>query len=107
MAGLRIGATNDFPVAEISTREALAVFPAVINPHHPLPAAAADFKGRTGKIRIYLQFNPTETVLALGDASIVRLHGGRAALTAGVGWLYRADGVRELKEDETIPELAP
>ncbi|MDP2137825.1 MAG: Type 1 glutamine amidotransferase-like domain-containing protein, partial [Candidatus Didemnitutus sp.] len=57
VAGLHIGTTNDFPVAEIPTHAALAVFPAVINPHHPSPVTKAEFEGRAGKIRIYLQFN--------------------------------------------------
>ncbi len=107
VAGLLIGTTNDFPVAEIPTRRALAIFPAVINPHHPPPAAKAEFEGRRGKIRIYLQFNPTETVVALGNASIVRWHGGRAVLATGDGWLYQSEGIRELKLNEPISELAP
>lgn len=106
VAGLIIGTTNDFPVADIPSRDALALLPATINPHHPLPAARADYEARAGKIRIYLRFNPDETVLALANASIVRLHHGRARLVAGTGWIYRAAAVRELKRDEEIPELA-
>lgn len=105
VAGLIIGTTNDFPVADIPSRDALALLPATINPHHPLPAAKADYDGRVGKIKIYLQFNPAETVLALGNASIVRLHAGQAKLIAGSGWIYRAAGARELKLGEEIPEL--
>ncbi len=107
VAGLIIGTTNDFPVADIPSRDALALLPATINPHHPLPATKADYDGRVGKIKIYLQFNPAETVLALANASIVRLHAGQARLVAGTGWIYCAAGARELKIGEEIPEFIP
>ncbi len=105
VAGLRIGTTNDFPVAEIPSRTSLGVFPAVINPHHPAPATKADFDGRVGKIKIYLQFNPTETVVALANASIARLHDGKVTLETGLGWVYRSDGVRPLVPGDEMPEL--
>lgn len=105
VAGLVIGTTNDFPVAEIPTRRALGLLPVSINPHHPTQETKTDFDGRAGKIRIYLQFNPTETVLALGNASIVRLHDGVAKLECGQGWLYQASGSRELSTGEPVPEL--
>lgn len=107
VAGLLIGTTNDFPVADIPTREALGIFPAVINPHHPLPATKADYDARAGKLRAYLKFNPAETVLALANASSARLHGGRVTITGGAAWLYRVGGVRELKPGEEIPGLVP
>jgi dipeptidase E len=106
VAGLLIGTTNDFPVADIPSREALAIFPAVINPHHPLAEAKADFDGRAGKIKIYLKFNPDETVLALGNAALARLHHGQITFVAGAGWVYRIDGVRELRAGDAVPELA-
>ena len=105
VAGQLIGTTNDFPVAEIPSRQSLGIFPAVINPHHPAPATKADFDGRVGKIKIYLQFNPAETVVGLANTSIARLHDGRVTLVAGLGWLYRADGVHPLVIGEPVPEL--
>lgn len=107
IAGLHIGTTNDFPVAEIPSRTSLGIFPAVINPHHPAPEAKADFDGRAGKIKIYLQFNPTESVFALANASIVRLHEGRVTLETGLGWLYRTGSVRALVPGDEVPELSP
>jgi dipeptidase E len=107
VAGLLIGTTNDFPVNDLPSRRALAVFPAVINPHHPTPDTPADHAGRAGKIRGYLRFNPDETVLGLANASIARLHAGQVTLAAGQGWLYRADSARPLGLGEIIPELAP
>lgn len=105
VAGLLIGTTNDFPVAEIPSRTALGVFPAVINPHHPAPAKKAEHDGRAGKIKIYLQFNPAETVVALADASIARWHEGKVTLETGLGWVYRSDGVRALVPGDEMPEL--
>ena len=106
IAGLHIGTTNDFPVTDVPSREALALLPATINPHHPLPEPKADYDARVGKIKGYLRFNPAETVLALGNASIVRLHAGRATLVAGKGWIYRVDAMRELTVGGPVPELA-
>jgi dipeptidase E len=105
VAGLVIGTTNDFPVTDVPSREALGLLPASINPHHPLPAQKANYEARVGKILGYLKFNPTEVVLALANASIVRLHHGRAALVVGSGWLYTSAGQRELKPGEPVPEL--
>jgi dipeptidase E len=107
VAGLRIGTTNDFPVTDIPTRTSLGIFPAVINPHHPLPEAKGEFNGRAGKIKIYLQFNPAETVLALGNASIARLHAGRVTVEAGHCWLYQQGGGRALLPGDGVPELTP
>jgi dipeptidase E len=106
VAGLIIGTTNDFPVADIPSRDALALLPATINPHHPPPEPKPEWDARAGKIRIYLQFNPTETVLGLANASMVRLHRGEAQLVTGRAWIYRAGaGPRELKLGERVPEL--
>ncbi len=105
VAGLLIGTTNDFPTVEIPTREALGIFPAVINPHHPLPAAKADYDARAGKIKGYLRFNPTETVLALANASAARLHDGRVTIVGGTAWVYRGSGTRILPVGEVVPEL--
>lgn len=105
VAGLRIGTTNDFPVADIPSRTSLAIFPAVINPHHPTADTKAEHDARAGKIKIYLQFNPTETVLGLGNASIARLHEGKVTLECGWGCVYRAGSARELKPGDQVPEL--
>jgi dipeptidase E len=106
VAGLLIGTTNDFPTAEIPTREALGVFSAVINPHHPLPEAKADYDARVGKLKGYLKFNPTETVLALANASSARLHDGRVTIANGTAWLYRAGEVKLLPVGAVVPELS-
>jgi dipeptidase E len=106
VAGLLIGTTNDFPVAEIPSRKSLGIFPAVINPHHPTPETKAEFEGRAGKIKIYLEFNPSETVLGLAEKSAARLHDGKVTLEVGSAWLYRAGSTRALHVGEAVPELA-
>ncbi len=106
VAGLIIGTTNDFPVAEIPTRSALGLFPATINPHHPTPETKADYDGRVGKIGIYLQFNPDDTVFGLANASIARLHAGRVKITAGTAWLHRRGLVKMYRTGDDVPELA-
>lgn len=102
VAGLVIGTTNDFPVAEIPSRTALGLVPVTVNPHHPLPSAAGDFGVRAGKIRSYLRFNPQDTVLGLGNTSMAAWRDGKLTLLAGFGWLYRAGGDRELKVGEPL-----
>ena len=106
VAGLFIGTTNDFPVAEIPTRTALGLLPVVINPHHP-EADHADFKGRKGKIEIYLRFNPTDTGLALGNASLVRLHDGEGRVRAGSAWVYRSGQSRAVAVGDRVQEIEP
>lgn len=105
VAGLLIGTTGDFAVTDVPTRRALGVFPAVLNSHHPFPETKADFDERARKIKGYLKFNPDEIVLGLANATILRLHGGQVVLATGHVWLYRADGVRELKTGDAVPEL--
>jgi dipeptidase E len=106
VAGLLLGTTGDFSVTDIPTRAALGIFPAVINPHHPLPETKSEFDERARKIRNYLKFNPDEIVLGLANASIVRLHDGRAVVATGTAWLYRTDGVRELKKGDVVEQFA-
>lgn len=105
VAGVRIGTTNDFPVADVATRDALGLLPVCLNPHHPAPAEATEFRARAAKIRTYLQFNPGERVLALGNAALVRRHAGTATLVAGAAWLYEAGRDRALVTGEPVPEL--
>jgi dipeptidase E len=105
--GLVIGGTNDFPVTDVPTRESIAAFPAVINPHHPL-ATAADFGGREWKIRNYLRWNPAEVILGLGDAATAVLRDGQVTLELGPAWLYvPGKETRWLETGDRIPELDP
>lgn len=105
VAGPMIGTTNDFPTADVPSLKALGVFPAVINPHHPLPEAKAECDTRTWKIKTYLRFNSDETVLGLSNASLARLHGGHLTLPAGRGWIYRGTEVRAVFPGDGLDEL--
>lgn len=102
VAGMVIGTTNDFPVAEIPSRAALGLVPVSVNPHHPLASATAEFRVRAGKIRTYLRFNPGETVLGIADTSMVRWLDGKLTLLAGAGWLYRKNAENELRPGEAV-----
>ncbi len=105
VAGLVIGTTNDFPTAEVPTREALAIFPAVINPHHPLPVTKSEYDGRVGKILTYRKFNPGESVIGLANAAMIRLHAGKITVPNGAVWLYAANGQQALKPGDDVTEL--
>lgn len=103
VAGINIGCTNDFPVVDVPTRNALGLLPVVINPHHPR-ATDADFAGRANKIRTYLRLNPAETVLGIGNGAVARLHGGQVTIEHGPAFHYHGATMRELKEGP-VPEL--
>lgn len=100
-----IGTTNDFPVNDIPTRDALSLFPALINPHHPTPDDEARYASREWKIRNYRRWNPGETVLGLGDRAIAVLRDGKVTLPLGPAWLYTTDVFRMLESGDAIPEL--
>jgi dipeptidase E len=103
VAGINIGCTNDFPVVDVPTRNALGVFPTVINPHHPR-ATDADYAGRANKIRGYCLLNPAETVLGIGNGAVARLHAGQVTIEHGPAFYYHGTERRELKEGP-VPEL--
>ncbi|MDG2168713.1 MAG: Type 1 glutamine amidotransferase-like domain-containing protein [Opitutales bacterium] len=102
-----IGTTNDFPVNDIATRDALSLFPALINPHHPKPEDEQGFASREWKIHNYRRWNPNEIVLALGDRSIAVLKDGKVTLPLGPAWLYNSEEARYLVSGDAIPELDP
>ena len=87
LAGPLIGCTNDFPVVDLASRAALGVFPAVINPHHPL-ATEAEYAARAAKIERYRRINPADTVLALTNGSVAVLQHNQIRLASGHGFIY-------------------
>lgn len=102
-----IGTTNDFPVNDIATRDALSLFPALINPHHPQAEDEQRFASREWKIHNYRRWHPNEIVLALGDRSIAVLKNGKVTLRLGPAWLYNSEEARYLVSGDAIPELDP
>jgi dipeptidase E len=97
IAGPNIGCTNDFPVVDVPTRQALGVFPAVVNPHHP-KTTDAEYAGRVNKIRIFCRLNPAETVVGIGNGAVVRLHAGQITVEHGPVFYYHGGESRVLKE---------
>ena len=87
LAGPVIGCTNDFPVVDLSSRTALGVFPAVMNPHHP-PVHDPEYAARAAKIQRYRRINAADTVLGLTNASVAILQRRQVRLTSGAGFLY-------------------
>jgi dipeptidase E len=107
IAGTVIGTTNDFPVTEVPSRDALAVLPVVINPHHPRADQEPDFGSRAWKIRNYLRFNPTERVLGIGERAMVRLHDGRMTVAFGPVWDYRPGVTTAFETGQELEFEAP
>ena len=103
VAGINIGCTNDFPVVDVPTRNALGIFPIVLNPHHPR-ADDKYYGGRVNKIRGYCRLNTAETVLGLGNGAVARLHAGRVTIEHGPAFCYHGEELSELKEGPS-PEL--
>ena len=103
VAGINIGCTNDFPVVDVPTRNALGIFPTVINPHHPR-ADEKEYAGRVNKVKIYCRLNPAETVVGIGNGAVVRLNAGQVTVEHGPVFHYHGAEQRELKEGP-VPEL--
>lgn len=103
IAGINIGCTNDFPVVDVPTRNALGIFPTVINPHHPR-SDEKEYAGRVNKVKIYCRLNVAETVLGIGNGAVARLHAGRVTIEHGPAFYYHGAEQRELKEGP-VPEL--
>ena len=97
VAGINIGCTNDFPVVDVPTRQALGVWPTVVNPHHPRPNDL-DYGNRVNKIRTYCRLNPAETVLGIGNGAVARLHEGKITIEHGPAFYYHG------AEQTALPE---
>ncbi len=105
IAGVVIGATNDFPVTDVPSRRSLAILPFVINPHHPRADDQPAHDSRAWKIRNYLRFNPSERVIALGDRAMVRLHAGQLTTALGPLWDYVPGETTATETGQTLPLL--
>lgn len=103
ITGPNIGCTNDFPVVDVPSRQALGIFPGVTNPHHPR-TTDADYAGRVNKVKIYCRLNVAETVVGVGNAAVVRLHQGQVTVEHGPVFYYHGGEHHELKEGPA-PEL--
>lgn len=86
VAGLTIRTTNDMPIVEPPSFEALGLVPFQINPHYVDPDPSSTHMGETREERIvqFLEENTT-TVVGLREACILRVENGTAKLCGAAG----------------------
>lgn len=92
LAGLTIGTTNDMPIVEPPSFEALGLVPFNLNPHYLDPDPGSTHMGETRETRIreFHHFND-QPVLGLREGAILRVMGREARVTGSKGArLFRA-----------------
>lgn len=91
IAGLTIRTTNDMPIVEPPTFDALALVPFQLNPHYLDPDPESKHKGETREQRLleFLEENTTP-VVAIREGSALRVDDDRVVLTGDRnGRIYR------------------
>jgi dipeptidase E len=101
LAGPTIRTTNDMPILQPPTFDALGLVPFQINPHYVDPAPGSTHMGETRETRLreYLEENETP-VVGLREGAIVRVEGD-SMLLKGVA------GARVFRRGEQPVELLP
>jgi dipeptidase E len=101
VAGRTIGTTNDMPIVEPPSFDALGLVPFNLNPHYLDPDPASTHKGETREERI-IQFQEENDipVVALRESAMLRIEGGSASLR-GIG------GARIFRRGEPPAEVDP
>jgi dipeptidase E len=86
VAGRTIGTTNDMPIVEPPSFDALGLVPFNLNPHYLDPDPASTHKGETREERI-TQFHEEKDipVVALRESAMLRIEGGSASLRGIAG----------------------
>ncbi len=106
ITGPSIGTTNDMPIIEPKSFNALGLLPFQINPHYNnyLPPG---HNGETRDQRLveFLAMNPGLSILALPEGSAVMKNEEGIKLMAGGGKLFEADTARELAKGADLSFL--
>lgn len=95
-----IRTTNDMPVANTAVLPALGLFPIQINAHY-LDMAISGFMGETRDERLaeFCALNPSESVIALREASLLQVSGDSLRY-----WSARGQGYKIFKHGQTAQE---
>ena len=101
VAGPTIKTTNDMPIVEPPSFEALALVPFQINPHYLDPDPGSTHMGETRETRIseFLEDNDN-AVVGLREGAMLRIEGGAVALVG-------SRGARLFRRDRDPEELEP
>lgn len=99
-----IRTTNDMPVCSAAVLPALGLFPLQINPHY-LDASISGHMGETRDERLaeFCAINPSESVVALREASLLQISGESRGETIEY-WSARGEGFKIFKHGETTRE---
>nr|MBP6791783.1 dipeptidase PepE [Aeromonas sp.] len=99
-----IRTTNDMPVCSAAVLPALGLFPLQINPHY-LDASISGHMGETRDERLaeFCAINPSESVVALREASLLQISGESNGETVEY-WSVRGEGFKIFKHGETTQE---
>jgi dipeptidase E len=101
VAGPTIRTTNDMPIVEPPTLDALNIFPYQINPHYLDPDPSSTHMGETREERLlqYLEENQTP-VIGLREGCYLRIHDGQI-------WLKGARPARVFCRNKEPFEVSP
>jgi dipeptidase E len=108
MACPTLRTTNDMPIVQPESFDALGLIPFQINPHYldPDPASTHEGETRPDRIREFLQENDVP-VLGLREGSWLRVSGERASVggTTGGRLFTRGQPEREIRPGTDVSEL--
>jgi dipeptidase E len=100
-----IKTTNDMPIVQPRTFDALGVVSFQINPHYT-DAVLPQHQGETRADRLaeFIEVNPDINVVGLREGSILRVEGSEVSLLGGKNMLLfrRGQDVREFTPDDSI-----
>ena len=107
-----IRTTNDMPVCSAVVLPALGLFPVQINPHY-LDASISGHMGETRDERLaeFCAINPSESVVALREASLLQIGGDHIEYWSARGETFKifkhGEPVREYGDAAPLAALTP